>query len=97
MSSNNDGLTAGKEIGQNIGYANGYDIGYTNGYDVGLQDGADFENVYTFDRLLSSVIDVPIKAFRSMFNFELLGVNLANFGFAILSVCLVLAVIKFVL
>lgn len=88
-----DGLVAGKEIG----IVDGYDIGYTAGYNVGLEDGADFDNVYTFDRLISAVIDVPVNAFRSMFNFELLGVNLANFGFAILSVCLVLAVIKFIL
>lgn len=54
-------------------------------------------NTYTFNSLISSVIDVPIRAFTSLFNFELLGVNLANFFFAILTVCIVLAIIKFII
>lgn len=67
---------------------------YDNGYTAGYQDGLNAENPYSFGNLLSSIIDVPINAFRSLFNFELLGVNMVNFATGILSLVVVIAIIK---
>lgn len=86
-------LVSGAEptIEVNVGRINNtYLEDYRNGFDNGVLDAHSF----TFENLLTSVIDVPIRAFTDLFNFELLGVNLASFFFALISVCTVIAVIK---
>ena len=77
----------------NKGLESGIKFGYADGYSKGVED----SNNYTFTSLISSVVDVPIRAFTSLFNFEILGINLANFFFALLTICLVLAIIKLVI
>lgn len=66
------------------------------GYNEGLQQGLADASDYSFFSLLSAVIDVPIQAFTSLFNFDLLGINLANFFYAIFTVCVILAVIRLI-
>lgn len=67
---------------------------FENGRDVGYQEGLNAENPYTFGNLLSSVIDVPINAFKSLLNFELLGVNLLSFAEGLITIALLLALVK---
>lgn len=71
---------------------NAYNEGYNYGLNKGLAEASD----YSFFSLLSAVIDVPIQAFTSLFNFDLLGINLANFFYAIFTVCVILAVLKLI-
>lgn len=89
-----DGLDYGYDDGYGYGYDDGYDYGYDYGYDNGYESGVVDANTYTFERLLTSVIDVPVKAFTSLFNFEILGVNLSDFFFGLLSVCAIIVIIK---
>lgn len=78
------------------GYDLGYQVGYEAGESVGYIDGVDDSNTYTFSSLISSIVDVPIRAFSSLFNFEVLGINLASFFFSLLTICIVLLIVKFV-
>lgn len=75
------------------GLRDGETIGYNNGYNAGVSAA----NEYSFMGLIGAVVDVPIRAFTSLFNFEILGINLANFFFALLTVALILAIIKLIL
>ena len=69
---------------------------YNQGYNYGLNRGLTEASDYSFFSLLSAVIDVPIQAFTSLFNFDLLGINLANFFYAIFTVCVILAVLRLI-
>lgn len=78
----------------NEGYAVGKKEGYSNGYEVGVVAGASSANEYTFDGLLSAVFDVPVRTFTSLFNFDLLGINLANFFLSLLTLAIIIAVVR---
>lgn len=52
---------------------------------------------YSFFNLISAVIDAPIQAFTSLFNFDLLGINLTSFFLALLSVAVFIAIIRLIL
>lgn len=84
------GFEDGKVEGDKIGYNRGFNTGYNKALSTLVGD-------YTWDGLLSSLIDVPIQAFTGLFNFELLGVNLASFFFALLTVCVVLTIVKMIM
>lgn len=77
----------------NKGVAYGKSVAYNEGYNAG----AEASNQFTFARLLTSAIDVPINTFKSLFNFEILGVNLTNFFFSLFTISLVLAIIKLII
>ena len=74
-------------------YYSGYNVGYENGYTNGVAE----SNEYSFAGLLGAVIDVPVKTFTSLFNFEILGVNLSSFFYALLTVATILTIVKLVL
>lgn len=78
-------------------YADGRNAGYANGYDVGYAKGATDANEYTFDGLLSAVFDVPVRTFRSLFSFEILGVNLANFFLSLLTLAIIIFVVRWII
>lgn len=99
------GYDVGFADGNNTGYDNGYDIGFEDGHNEGFSEGKDVgyyygvadAGDYSFFSLISSLIDAPIQAFTGLFNFELLGVNLASFFFALLTVCVVLTIVKMII
>lgn len=80
------GFSAGKVAGNNEGYQSGYSMGYENG--LSTADKGDF------NKLLMAAIDVPVKAFSSLFNIEILGVNMRTFVLSLLTTCAVVACIK---
>lgn len=86
------GVSAGQTAGYNTGYSDGDSVGYNRGYNVGVNS----TNTYSFTNLISAVLDAPINAFTSLFNFEILGVNLSSFLLALFTICVVLTVIKFI-
>lgn len=86
----NNGFTSGKSEGYNLGYNAGEIFGYNKGH----QDGSEDSGQYTFLSLVSSVIDAPMTYFQSLFNFELLGVNLQGFLMALFTLCVVVTIIK---
>lgn len=102
----NDGITIGENNIKNnpnnydlytqtqyeSNYTNGKNIGYSTGYNKGVSD----SNNYTFIGLIGSVIDAPIQAFTSLFNFELLGFNLLNFVKALFTLMVIIVVARFI-
>ncbi len=86
------GVEQGNKEGYDIGYKEGKVDGFGEGYAAGLEVGE-----LTFTGLITAVIDAPVSVFASMFNFEVLGVNLLNFLTSILSVMIVIAVVKVVI
>lgn len=106
---NLDGYTEGFKNGQNVGFSEGQSKGYSDGYGVGYIDGENdgywvgYEealvgtNKYSFNGLLTAVIDVPVKTFTSLFNFEILGVNLSGFFLGLLTISIIITIVRFML
>ena len=73
----------------------GYDSGYDSGYKLGYADGnADIVDDVKFYDLIFAVVDAPVSVMRTMFNFEILGVNLSAFLFSLFTLLLVVVLIK---
>ncbi len=89
-----DGYNNGKAAGQSSGYSSGYSDGDSAGYTRGFAEGQEAGGDYTFLSLLSSVIDAPINAFKSLFNFDLLGFNLLSFITGLITLALVIFIVK---
>lgn len=85
-----DGESSGYDKGLEIGSKNGYQNGYNAGKTAGIQQAND----YTFIGLLGAVVDAPIQAVTGLLNFDLLGFNLADFCFALLTLALILTVVR---
>lgn len=85
----------------NNGYQLGNDAGYYNGYNEGFYDGVesvlDGNDEYTFMGLISAVVDAPVKALAGLFNFNVLGIDMFPFLTAILTMCIIIAVVKMVM
>ena len=92
-----DGYNAGKSQGESSGYLNGYNAGVTVGYNNGYNAGTNATGNYTFFNLVSAVIDAPIQTFMGLFNFELLGINLAGFFTGLLTVAFIVTIVKMIL
>lgn len=80
---------------QNV-YNNGYSAGRTTGYNLGYTAGVTNANNYSFIGLLGAVIDVPVNAFNSLFDFTVLGVNLRTFILGLLSFAVLLTIWKWI-
>lgn len=98
---NNQIYQAGYKEGSQAGYDNAYsqlyESRYNAGYTQGKIDGIESANEYTFLGLLNAVFYAPLKAFVSMLNFEILGVNILTFVTALLTLAVVTTLIKVVL
>lgn len=92
----NAGYTAGIQDNQQNVYQNGYNAGYDNGFDIGKTEGITSANDYSFLGLIGAVVDAPLNAFKSLFNFNILGVNLLDFIFGILTLIITIYIIKLV-
>ena len=86
----NTGVSDGSSSGYNAGYNAGFNVGYADGYVDGEENGGS----YTFMSLIGSVIDVPVNAFTSLLNFEVLGVNLLAFITGLLTLAVVIFIVK---
>lgn len=103
---NNQIYTEGYNAGYGVGSTEGYDTGYNNGYGEGFDNGENtgYGNGYiagletadntTFLSLIGATIDAPIKAFRGLFNFELLGVNMISLITGLFTLCVIVAIVK---
>lgn len=91
--------------GYGLGYAKGieeqknidYNVWYMGRYNQGYSDGVKSAGEYTFLSLLGAVVDAPLQAVSGMLNFNLLGFNMLNFFYALLTCALVIAVIRLIL
>lgn len=91
------GHIAGYSEGEQYGYRNGNTIGYNQGYSVGYNAGLNEQDVYSFSNLIGSVVDVPVQTFMNLFNFELLGVNLASFFTGLLTLAFIICIVRLIL
>lgn len=89
---NSDNLAMMYEAGRND--ANNTVNTSSASYTAGWNRGVDSASNYTFKSLISAVIDVPVKTFVSLFNFDFLGVNLLNFLLSLLTIGLIIGIVK---
>lgn len=94
----NNGFSVGKESGfssgRDSGYKEGFSVGKESGYNIGYNDGVVSGQDYSFTALLGAVFDVPISAFKGLFNFEVLGVNMTSFVSSLLALCVIVVIVK---
>lgn len=92
---------SGYEEGESAGYdkaiTDNKDIWYNNGYNAGVIQGATDSNEYSFLGLIGAVIDVPVKAFIGLTDFNLFGFNMTTFYKALFAFCAIVIVIRLVL
>ena len=93
-----DGYDSGYRNGLSDGYDNGYTAGHQEGYSQGYNEGINQDmTIATIFSGCLSVAMVPINFFLAIFNFEILGINIADFVSALLSVCIVIIIVRIVL
>lgn len=68
----------------------GQDKGYQEGYRQGTIDG----DTNSFSNLLFAVVDAPVKVLSQIFNIEILGFNMKNLLFGVLTAVFVIAIVK---
>lgn len=102
---NEESYVQGLRVGSTIGYDNAFDFGkqegvkegYQLGFTEGKAEGLQVAQLGDWTDLMTAVAEAPINAFQSLFNFEILGLDMrAAFG-SILALCVVLIIIKKVL
>lgn len=92
----NEGYTEGKSEGYNEGYAKGEEHGYSEGKDKGYYEGrADEQEESGLFGLAYAVVDAPVSALSNLLGFEILGVNIGNLFFSVISFFLMLAIVFF--
>lgn len=85
-----DGYNEGLQSSNNEYILNAYNSGYNEGYSAGRDD----ENPYSFTNLIFAVFEVPVKTFVGLFNWNFLGVNLANFVLSLLTLSFIVVIVK---
>lgn len=90
-----EGYFDGFDTGQNIANStvNKSSASYAAGYNNGVADSGN----YTFFGLISAVLEVPVRTIISLFDFDILGVNIWSFVASLLAIATVLAIVRFVL
>lgn len=97
----NAGYGQGYQDGEQNGYKDGVETAqensYNQGYNAGVIAGVANTNKYTFLGLISAVVDAPIKALTSFFNFDLLGFNMAGLIQALFTLFVILTILRLIL
>lgn len=86
----NQGVVDGKEIGKDIGYQDGYAQGREDFENQDTQINAIFEGILSIGLL-------PIEFFLSIFNFSIFGINITAIISAILTLCVIILLMRYVL
>ncbi len=91
----NAGLAAG--ITYADGRLNDSSVSYYTGYNNGWTEGIEDANDYTFFSLISSVVDVPIKALMGLLDFNVFGIDMSSLYLSLFTASIVFLVLKVVL
>ena len=86
-----DGYTAGVDDGEK----KGYNEGSKNGFLLGKEEGLRLSENSNWRSLMTAVVETPVNAFQSLFNFEILGLDMRMAFGSILAICVLFIVIKF--
>ena len=89
-----EGEKVGKAVGYNNGKRDGEEIGFNKGKEVGYSLGK-MESSSLYD-LITAVYDGMTLTFYNIFNFELLGINVAGFIASLITLVILIFVIKLV-
>lgn len=92
-----NGYSVGYETGYNQGVKDGSDVGYTNGYNQGYQDGLTITSYSDLGKLFGVIADTPIMLLRSIFSFELFGMNVFVAIMSLLTGLVVLYIVRKIL
>ena len=84
------GYAAGLTSDSAESYNDGYGVGFTDGKIEGLKLGQSGD----WKSLMTAVVDAPINTFQSLFNFEILGLDMRVAFGSILALCVILIIIK---
>ena len=68
--------------------------GYDLGYSAGKKYAQTVLSAGTFNSLITSVVDAPIKAVTGLLDFEILGQNMLSFLGALMALCLIVFILK---
>lgn len=90
----NDGYSKGLDDGNTKGYADGLSAGYQNGYATGYSDGLNTASQTSFSSLFGAIADTPIMFIRSLFNFDLFGMNVFIIIMSLLTGFIVIYIVK---
>lgn len=82
--------------GYNQGYKEGEKNGYSNGYSNGLNDGIKDNTIFNIFNGILNIAMVPVNFFLSIFNFEILGVNMAGFVSALLTISIIIFLLRLI-
>lgn len=104
-SSYQNGYNNGYSLGSANGYEEGHEVGYGEassryaairaaGYQEGYSFGLSASDIGNFSDLFNAVVSAPVNIVASMFNFELLGTNLATLFFFVFTVLFIFAVLS---
>ena len=91
-SSSNENFTNG----YNQGLKDGEKNGYSNGYSDGLNDGIKDSTIFNIFNGILNIAMVPVNFFLSIFNFEILGINMAGFVSALLTISIVIFLLRLI-
>lgn len=91
------GYDSGYEEGKKEGFDSGYEKGKEEGEQIGFNRGVDVGSNDNFGSMLLAVVTAPFNMVQQFFNFDILGYNMSNFLFSLLSLCVVIAVVKFLI
>lgn len=101
---NQDAYLQGLRTGSTMGFGNAFDEGrneglvegYERGFYDGKAEGLQISETGDWRSLITAVAEAPINTFQSLFNFEILGLDMrAAFG-SILALCVLLIIVKVV-
>ncbi|MBQ2773199.1 MAG: hypothetical protein IJF45_02520 [Clostridia bacterium] len=79
---------------QEQAYKEGYATGEKNGFLAGKQEGLTISETGNWTNLFTAVAEAPINTFQSLFNFEILGLDMRVAFGAMMSICVLLIIIK---
>lgn len=87
--------TSRYDLGYDTAKLEFYNSRYEEGYNVGVNYATDL-NQFTFGKLLDSVFYAPLKYLYSLFNFEVLGVNLYPLILTLITLAIAVSVIRLI-
>lgn len=82
--------------GYNQGLKDGEKNGYSNGYSDGLNDGIKDNTIFNIFNGILNIAMVPVNFFLGIFNFEILGINMAGFVSALLTISIIIFLLRLI-
>lgn len=99
---NTNTYSTGYDVGYDVGYDNGKQDGVAKGFSDGYDKGReDYENSDTYiNSIFNGILSIgliPIEFFMSIFNFEILGINITSLISAFLTIMLIIILMRLIL